>query len=75
MRALAALCALGVAGHAWAQAQQSYTYVKVSLGTPWALYFMFLALVTVPFAVMIWLAWRARLRQERDKQSGAAEHG
>lgn len=41
-----------------AEAQSSYTYVKFSLGVPWALYFMFLALVLIPFAVMILLAWR-----------------
>lgn len=37
---------------------QPYTYVKFSLGVPWALYFVFLALVLIPFAVMILLAWR-----------------
>lgn len=37
---------------------QPYTYVKFPLGVPWALYFVFLALVLVPFAVMIVLAWR-----------------
>lgn len=37
---------------------QPYTYVKFSLGVPWALYFIFLALVLIPFAVMILLAWR-----------------
>jgi hypothetical protein len=35
-----------------------YTYVQMSLGVPWALYFVFLVLVTVPFAVMM-LASRA----------------
>ncbi len=29
-----------------------YTYVQMSLGVPWTLYFVFLALIAVPFAVM-----------------------
>ena len=41
-----------------AAAQNPYSYVKMSLQVPWALYFVFLALVTVPFALMILLAWR-----------------
>lgn len=40
----------------------SYTYVQLSLGVPWGLYFMFLALVTVPFAVMILRAHPAASR-------------
>ena len=30
-----------------------YTYVEMSLAVPWALYFFFLACVTIPFVVMI----------------------
>lgn len=30
-----------------------YTYVEMSLRVPWALYFVFLALIAVPFAVMV----------------------
>lgn len=30
-----------------------YTYVEMSLAVPWALYFVFLACVTIPFVVMI----------------------
>ena len=30
-----------------------YTYVEMSLVVPWALYFVFLACVTLPFVVMI----------------------
>jgi hypothetical protein len=30
-----------------------YTYVEMSLAVPWALYFVFLAGVTIPFVVMI----------------------
>jgi hypothetical protein len=40
-----------------AAAQNPYQYVKFSLEVPWGLYFVFLALVTVPFALMILLAW------------------
>ena len=39
-------------------AQNPYSYVKFSLQVPWTLYFVFLVLVTLPFAVMILLAWR-----------------
>ena len=42
----------------------SYTYVPQSLGVPWTLYFVFLALVLVPFALLILLAWRQHLRRE-----------
>ena len=35
-----------------------YTYVEMSLAVPWALYFVFLACVTIPFVVMIVPAWR-----------------
>ena len=59
VRHLIALClAAAPVVVAAAEPQSSYTYVKFSLGVPWALYFMFLALVLVPFAVMILLAWR-----------------
>ncbi len=30
-----------------------YTYVEMSLAVPWALYFVFLACVAIPFVVMI----------------------
>lgn len=30
-----------------------YTYVEMSLAVPWALYFLFLACVAIPFVVMI----------------------
>jgi phosphoglycerol transferase MdoB-like AlkP superfamily enzyme len=37
-----------------------YSYVQMSLGVPWALYFVFLVLVTVPFAVMVLASGAAR---------------
>lgn len=42
----------------------SYTYIQQSLAVPWTLYFIFLALVLVPFGLFILLAWRQHLRRE-----------
>jgi len=39
-------------------AAQEYTYVKVSLAYPWFMFFIFLALVAIPFLLIILLAWR-----------------
>ena len=41
-----------------------YTYVKMSLAVPWALYFVFLACVLIPFVVMIVLAWKNAARRD-----------
>ena len=42
-----------------AQCQDNpYIYVKMPLTVPWALYFVFLGAVLIPFVVMIVLAWR-----------------
>lgn len=38
--------------------ENPYTYVKMSLLFPWAMYFFFLGAVLIPFVVMIGLAWR-----------------
>lgn len=65
-RTLAACLAL-VSSGAWAQGD-GYTYVKVSLGVPWALYFFFMILVLMPFAVMILLAWRRRLHDRSEDE-------
>jgi hypothetical protein len=63
---LAAAClATIVAGSA--AAQNPYSRVKFSLEVPWTLYFVFLALICIPFAVMILLAWR-RGRSEEEQQ-------
>lgn len=64
-RLLGGLVPLLIAASALAQTQ-SYTYVQFPLDVPWVLYFVFLVLVTIPFAVMIALAWRYYLRQERN---------
>ena len=51
----------GVAG----QCQENpYHYVKMPLTVPWALYFVFLGAVLIPFVVMIALAWRKQPRDE-----------
>lgn len=63
-RFLSALLSLPAAETALGQTQ-SYTYVQFPLDVPWTLYFIFLVLVSIPFAVMIALAWRHYLRQER----------
>jgi hypothetical protein len=60
-----------------AAAQNPYQYVKFSLQVPWTLYFVFLALVTVPFALMILLAWRRghgeeQAQEPRPQESTAA---
>jgi hypothetical protein len=44
---------------------QPYTYVKFSLDVPWSMYFFFLLLILIPFGVMILLAWRQAMRQQK----------
>ena len=44
--------------------ENPYVYVKMPLTVPWALYFVFLGAVLIPFVVMIGLAWRRRPRDE-----------
>jgi hypothetical protein len=70
---VALAAASAAAGPAWAQYGAGYTYVKMSLAVPWALYFVFLACVLIPFVVMIVLAWRGgqRVDAEGPKQDGA----
>jgi membrane protein implicated in regulation of membrane protease activity len=51
-----------------AAGQQPYSYVKFSLGVPWTLYFVFLALISIPFAVTIVLAWRRAPREEAEQE-------
>ena len=38
--------------------ENPYTYVRMSLGVPWFLYFVFLAAILIPFAILIIVAWR-----------------
>jgi hypothetical protein len=51
-----------------AAAQNPYSYVKFSLGVPWTLYFVFLVLISIPFAVMILLAWRRGHHEEEPQE-------
>ena len=46
-------------------AKQEYTYVKSSLVFPWFMFFVFFALIMIPFFMVIALAW---------KKSGADEN-
>jgi len=46
-------------------AKQEYTYVKSSLAFPWFMFFVFFALIMIPFFMVIALAW---------KKSGADEN-
>jgi len=52
-----------------AAAQNPYSYAKFSLGVPWTLYFVFLALIAVPFAVTMLLAWRSRGGEDEPQAS------
>ena len=44
--------------------ENPYVYVKMPLTVPWALYFVFLGAVLIPFVVMIVIAWRKQPRDE-----------
>jgi hypothetical protein len=52
-----------------AAAQNPYSYAKFSLQVPWTLYFVFLALIAVPFAVTMLLAWRSRGGEDEPQAS------
>ncbi len=45
-------------------AEQPYTYVKASLGYPWFMFFVFLALIAIPFVLIIALSWRLHWKNE-----------
>jgi len=47
----------------WGQ-ENPYIYVKMSLLVPWALYFVFLAAVLIPFLLLIVLAWRGHMTKK-----------
>lgn len=68
VRVLPPCLALASAASAWAEGQP-YTYVTLPLRVPWALYFVFLILVLMPFAVMILLAWRHSLREAKKPEA------
>jgi len=45
-------------------AEQPYTYVKASLAYPWFMFFVFLALISIPFILIIALSWRLHRKDE-----------
>jgi len=45
-------------------AGDEYTYVGMPMAMPWIMYFIFLSLILIPFAVMIWYAWRSHARRK-----------
>ena len=47
----------------WCQ-DNPYVYVKMPLTVPWALYFVFLGAVLIPFVLMIVLSWRKQPMDE-----------
>ena len=54
-----------------AGAAGDYTYVKSSLGFPWFMFFVFLALVAIPFLLIIFLTRKKQgLEQEHEKPGG-----
>jgi len=46
-------------------AEQPYTYVKASLAYPWFMFFVFLAMIAIPFLLIIALSWRLHRKNER----------
>ena len=48
-------------------AKQDYTYVKSSLAFPWFMFFVFFALISIPFVMVIVLAWR---KSGKDEEGG-----
>ena len=58
-----ALLLVLVSAAGWCQ-DNPYVYVKMPLTVPWALYFVFLGAVLIPFVVMILLAWRKQPTDE-----------
>ena len=51
-----------------------YVYVKMPLTVPWALYFVFLGAVLIPFVVMIALAWRKQPHDEPEASRTPRQH-
>ncbi len=51
-------------------AKQDYTYVQSSLAFPWFMFFVFFALIMIPFFMVIALSWR---KPEADEQEASDE--
>ncbi len=52
-------------------AKQDYTYVKSSLVFPWFMFFVFFALILIPFLMVIALSWKKSLAGENDASTSA----
>lgn len=50
-----------------ASAEPQYTYVKASLGYPWFMFFVFLALIAIPFLLIIALSWRQHRKNDNSR--------
>lgn len=54
-------------------ALQDYTYVQSSLAFPWFMFFVFFALILIPFFMVIVLAWRKPgMREDEVSDMGAS---
>ncbi|MFV2005039.1 MAG: hypothetical protein ACC650_07505 [Gammaproteobacteria bacterium] len=53
-------------------ARPDYTYVKSSLAFPWFMFFVFFALIMIPFFMVIVLAWRKTDASEKRASDTAA---
>ncbi len=49
-----------------------YTYVKSSLAFPWFMFFVFFAMIMIPFILVIALAWR-KSRTEEDADTSVPQ--
>ncbi len=49
----------------WAQ-ENPYSYLEMSLAVPWALYFVFLAFILIPFILFIILSWREHMSDKNN---------
>ncbi len=52
-------------------AKQDYTYVKSSLVFPWFMFFVFFALILIPFLMVIALSWKKSLAGENEASTSA----
>ena len=48
-------------------AKQDYTYIQSSLAFPWFMFFVFFALIMIPFIMVIVLAWRKSVAEKKEQ--------
>ncbi len=53
-------------------AKQDYTYVKSSLAFPWFMFFVFFALILIPFFMVIALSWKKSDADEKEASAAAS---